>query len=304
MNKNAFANILSAVNKMKEGSSSYADDKDKYWSCETDKLGNGQAVIRFLPSKDGESLPFIRKYSHGFKIGAKWYIDDCRTTIGESCPVCEANNELWNTGVKENQDIVRLRKRKQGFVANILVISDPKNPENEGKAFLWKFGKKIFDKIIDKMQPQFEDEIAINPFDAAEGADFKLRIRQVEGYANYDKSEFASVSDRSAQIDEVLEDIEDLQALIAPENFKSYADQKKRLDSVLSATSPKAARVEDEDVSDEDLKFLSAQKAKAKTVREESSPPWEDDAPKAKPKAAPKTDDPDMDYFASLAADD
>lgn len=306
MNKNAFSNILNAVNKMKEGAG-FNNDKDKYWSCETDKAGNGQATIRFLPSKDGESLPFVRKYSHGFQVGAKWFIDDCRTTIGDNCPVCEANNDLWNTGVKENQEIVRKRKRKQSFIANILVVSDPKNPDNEGKVFMFKFGKKIFDKIVDKMQPEFEDEEAINPFDPNEGCDFKLKIRRVEGYANFDKSEFGDKKDRSDEIEAVLDDMEDLQDLIAPEKFKSYADQKKRLDAVLGAVKGGSRAVEDEEVDDEDLAFLKKASSKPQKPADEE-PPFEveDKKPspsKAKP-AASSDDDEDMDFFRNLADED
>lgn len=311
MSKNAFANILSAVNKMKEGSS-YSSDKDKYWSCETDKAGNGQAVIRFLPSKDGESLPFVRRYSHGFKVGSKWFIDSCRTTLGESCPVCESNGELWNSGNKEDQEIARKRKRKLSFITNILVVSDPKNPDNEGKVFLFKFGKKIFDKIVDKMQPEFDDEDPINPFDPEEGCDFKLKIRQVEGYANFDKSEFSSTSDRSKEISKILEDIEDLQELVSPDKFTSYADQQKRLNGVLGIGGKAKKEESDEDeVDEDDLAFLkkAAAKSKKDEVIEEDVP-FDVDVKKEEPKKKPKPpvtddeDDFDSDFFKSLAEDD
>ena len=305
-NKNAFANILAAVSKMKEGgSSSYQDEKDKYWSCETDKVGNGQATIRFLPTADGEGIPFVRKYSHGFKIGAKWYIDDCRTTIGETCPVCEANSELWNTGDKENQEIVRKRKRKLSFISNIYVVSDPKNPDNEGKVFMFKYGKKIFDKIMDKMQPEFEDEEAVNPFDLETGCDFRLKIRRVEGYANYDKSEFAPVKDRADEVQPLIDaGIEDIQLLIAPEKFTAYDAQKKRMVGVLNALGGASKPEEDDDAA-----FIKkANAVKQKVDLEDDDIPFDVTPQKPKKSApvvkAPAEDDDDMSFFRNLANED
>lgn len=244
MNK-SFSNILDAVNKIKSGSFNN-DDKDKYWNCEVDKAGNGMAVIRFLPAKTDDGLPFVRKFTHAFKHGSKWFIEPCLTTIGEDCPVCNANSELWDTGTKENQEIVRKRKRKQSFISNILVISDPKNPDNEGKVFLFKYGKKIFAKIMDSLEPEFSDETPVNPFDAQTGADFTLKIRQVEGYANYDKSTFATPSDRSKEINKLLDSIDDLQDLISPDKFKSFAEQQKKLMSVIGSVAPKQNDDDDE----------------------------------------------------------
>ena len=302
-NKKAFANILSAVSKMKEGSS-YNNDKELLWSCETDKAGNGQATIRFLPSQDGASLPFVRVYSHGFKVGGKWFIDKCRTTIGDDCPVCNANSVLWETGDKENQEIVRQRKRKLSFYSNILVISDPKNPDNEGKVFQFRYGKKIFDKIVDKMQPQFDDEEAINPFDPAEGCDFKLRIRQVEGYANFDKSEFTSTSDREDEINAVISDATDLQSLVDEAQFTPAADQEKRLKSVLGQAVQKPR---DEDIEESDLAFMKKASSKPKKESDDS----DDDlkslekapAPAKKPKPTEDSDEFDADFFKSLIED-
>ena len=176
---------------------------DRFWKPELDKTGNGYAVIRFLPAVSGEDLPWQRVWSHAFQGPGGWYIENSLTTLNQKDPVSEENTRLWNTGVDSDKEIARKRKRKLSYYANILVVSDPKHPENEGKVFLYKFGKKIFDKITESMQPAFEDEAAINPFDFWKGANFKLKIRKVDGFWNYDKSEFEGVS----QIKESDEDI-------------------------------------------------------------------------------------------------
>jgi hypothetical protein len=302
---NAFANILAAVSKMKEGSGgSYKDEKDKYWSCEQDKAGNGQATIRFLPALSDDGVPFVRKYSHGFKIGGKWYIDDCRTTIGETCPVCEANSVLWDTGIKENQEIVRQRKRKLSFISLVYIVSDPKNPENEGKVFLFKYGKKIFDKIMDKMQPQFDDEEAVNPFDLETGCDFRLKIRKVEGFANYDKSEFAPVKNRNDEVRPIMDaGVEDIAVLVLPEKFTAYDAQKKRLNGVLNAL---AGATKPEEDSDADF-VRKAKAATAKPAFDEDDIPFDTtpQKPKAPVKAAaPVDDDSYMEFFRNLANED
>ena len=173
------------------------DKSDNYWRPEVDKAGNGMATIRFLPAppQDGDdALPWAKVFSHGFQGPGGWFIENCLTTKNEQCPVCEHNNKLWNSGVEANKQVARDQKRKLTYVANVYIVSDPKHPENEGKVKLFKFGKKIFDKITEAMNPAFEDETAINPFDLWEGANFRLKIRKVEGYQNYDKSEFESPS--------------------------------------------------------------------------------------------------------------
>jgi len=170
---------------------------DNFWKPETDKAGNGYAVIRFLPSPavDGEdALPWVKIFDHGFKGPGGWYIENSLTTLNQKDPVSEYNSLLWNSGIEANKGIAREQKRRLKYISNILVIEDSKNPENEGKVFLFRYGKKIFDKITEAMNPQFEDEKAINPFDFWAGANFKLKIRKVEGYQNYDKSEFDSPS--------------------------------------------------------------------------------------------------------------
>jgi len=214
---------------------SYADDR--FWKPTVDKAGNGFAVIRFLPAPNGEELPWVRYWDHGFQgPGGLWYIENSLTSIGQQDPVSEMNTVLWNTGRDEDKQIARDRKRRLHYVSNIQVVSDPGNPANEGKVFLYKFGKKIFDKIMDVMQPQFADEAPVNPFDFWEGANFKLKIQQVAGYRNYDKSEFASVSAVSnddTQLEGIYNNLYSLQDFVDPKNYKSYDELKARLNKVL-----------------------------------------------------------------------
>ena len=220
-------------------SSEGPSNKDNYWKPEVDKAGNGSAVIRFLPASptDGEDgLPWVKVFSHGFQGPGGWLIDNCLTTNSQQCPVCEHNNKLWNSGIEANKTVARNQKRKLNYTANIYVVSDPKHPENEGKVFLFRFGKKIFDKITEAMNPAFEDETPINPFDMWKGADFKLRIRKVAGYQNYDSSEFASQAallDDDSELEKIWKSEHSLKVLLDPKEFKSYDDLKARLDKVL-----------------------------------------------------------------------
>lgn len=214
---------------------------DRFWYPETDKSGNGMAIIRFLPAPavDGEDgLPWVRTFSHGFQGSGGWYIENCLTTINGKCPVCEHNSSLWNSGVESNKEIARKQKRKLTYNSNILVLSDPKNPDNEDKVFLFRFGKKIFDKLTEAMNPEFEDESAINPFDFWKGANFKIKIRQVEGFRNYDKSEFEAPSELLKGEDSELESIwkkeHSLKEFVSESNFKSYDKLKERLSMVLA----------------------------------------------------------------------
>ena len=212
---------------------------DRLWKPEMDKSGNGYAVIRFLPAPEGEDLPWVKLFSHAFQGPGGWYIENSLTTIGGKDPIGELNRELWNSGNESDKDIVRKQKRKLSFYANIYVVKDPANPQNEGGVFLYKFGKKIFDKIMDAMQPEFEDETPINPFDFWEGANFKLKIRKVDGYWNYDKSEFDNPSalfDNDGKIEEVWKSAYPLAEFSASTNFKSYEELKTRLDAVLSGS--------------------------------------------------------------------
>ena len=215
-------------------SNKYQDDR--IWKPELDKTGNGYAVIRFLPATSGEEMPWQRVWSHAFQDKGGWYIENSLTTLNQKDPVSEENTRLWNTGVDSDKEIARKRKRKLSYYSNIFVVSDPKHPENEGKVFIFKFGKKIFDKITEAMQPAFDDETPINPFDFWKGANFKLKIRKVDGYWNYDKSEFEGVS----QIKESDDDIKQiwskqypLNPFVDPSNFKTYDELKEKLNRVI-----------------------------------------------------------------------
>ena len=226
---------------------------ERLWKPEVDKTGNGFAVIRFLPAPESEDLPWAKLYSHAFQGPGGWYIENSLTTTGGKDPVSEYNRELWNSGNESDKDVVRRQKRKLSYYANIYVVQDKANPQNEGGVFLYKFGKKIFDKIMEAMQPEFEDETPINPFDFWQGANFKLKIVKKDGYWNYDKSEFAEVSPLLEDEDalEALWNKEySLVALTAADQFKSYENLKKRLDYVLGAK-PATRRVFDEELEDE-----------------------------------------------------
>ena len=226
---------------------SYVDER--LWKPELDKSGNGYAVIRFLPAVKGEDLPWAKVWNHAFQgPTGQWYIENSLTTLNQKDPVSEHNTRLWNTGLESDKEIARKQKRKLQYFSNIYVVSDAKHPENEGKVFLFRYGKKIFDKITAAMSPEFEDEKAINPFDFWEGANFKLKIRKVDGYWNYDKSEFEDTSklfEDDSEADKVWKSQYSLAEFTAPTNFKSYDELKTRLDAVLSGT-VKVGNVADE----------------------------------------------------------
>ena len=246
---------------------------ERLWKPEVDKAGNGYAVIRFLPAPDGEDLPWVKMYSHAFQGPGGWYIENSLTTLNQKDPCSEFNTSLWNSGVESDKQIARNQKRKLAFYSNIYVVKDPANPENEGKVFLYKFGKKIFDKIMGAMQPEFEDESPLNPFDFWQGADFKVKIKKVAGYWNYDSSEFAAAAPLLKD-DDALEQLwkkeYSLSEIVATDQFKTYDELKKRLESVLrlnqtTVTSP----VVDEEAELEDL-------SEGRTP--EANSPAEDDA--------------------------
>ena len=246
--------LMEELNKISSGDKKDYND-DRFWKPTRDKSDNGYAVIRFLPPVDGEDVHWVRVFNHGFKGRGGWLIDNCPTTIGKKCPVCDANSELWNSGHESDKDIARNRKRRLQYIANIMVIEDSKNPDAEGKVFLYKFGKKIFDKIQEVLQPEFEDEEPMNPFDFWKGANFKIKIRKIGGFVNYDKSEFASPSALVDGDDDALETIwnkqHKLQEFVADDQFKSYNDIKTRLNMVLGGGGRGAAMTANE-VSDED----------------------------------------------------
>ena len=241
------------VKEIEKTSTTRGGADERLWKPELDKSGNGYAVVRFLPAPDGEDLPWAKVYSHAFQGPGGWYIENSLTTIGGKDPVSEYNRDLWNSGNDSDKDVVRRQKRKLSYYSNIYVVKDPVNPHNEGGVFLFKFGKKIFDKLTAAMQPEFEDETPINPFDFWAGANFKLKIRKVDGYWNYDKSEFDSPAP-------LLDDDDALEALwkkeysladfTAQSNFKSYDDLERRLKSVLGQKKAHAPRF-DEELEDE-----------------------------------------------------
>ena len=230
--------ISQALNQTQLKKESYGDDR--IWKCERDKSGNGYAVIRFLPPSEGEDLPWVRIFSHGFQGKGGWYIENSLTTLNQDDPVSEYNRELWNNGTEAGKNQAREQKRRLNYFSNILVIQDPANPENEGRVHLFKYGKKIFDKINDLMNPEYPDENPVNPFDLWTGADFKLKVRMLDGYVNYDKSEFAPSSpiyDNDAELEKLWKSQYKLNELIDPSNFKSYDELKTKLDRILGLTS-------------------------------------------------------------------
>jgi hypothetical protein len=243
--------LVTQVEKMNKSAGS---GDDRLWKPEVDKAGNGYAVIRFLPPPDGEDMPFAKVYSHAFQGPGGWYIENSLTTLGQKDPVSEHNSMLWNNGTDVGKEQARKQKRKLSYVSNIYVVKDPANPQNEGKVFLYKYGKKIFDKIMAAMQPEFEDETPINPFDFWQGANFKLKIKRVAGYWNYDSSEFAiqgPLLDEDDEMEAIWKKQYSLAEFLAPSQFKTYDELKTRLEAVLgksnSRPAPVAEEVEDED---------------------------------------------------------
>ena len=266
---------------------SYVDDR--IWKPTVDKAGNGYAVLRFLPATEGQELPWVRYWDHGFKgPTGLWYIENSLTSIGQPDPVGELNSRLWNTGNDSDKEKARSQKRRLHYVVNALVLQDPSAPQNEGKVFIYMFGKKIFDNIMDSMQPEFADETPVNPFDMWEGADFKLKIRNVEGYRNYDKSEFASASALHGGDDTMLEavynQLYDLGEFTDPKNYKTYDELKAKLGRVLGEEATAGAPT-------------MRQEAQ---VNEPAAP-----APMPTAETIPQTEDDDtMSYFARLANED
>jgi len=240
------AKLVKEVEKLNTNGSS---GDDRLWKLEVDKSGNGYAVIRFLPAPDNEDLPFVKLYSHAFQGPGGWYIENSLTTLGGKDPVSEYNSQLWNNGTDAGKEAARKQKRKLTYISNIYVVKDPANPENEGKVFLYKYGKKIFDKLTAAMQPEFEDEEAIDPFDFWQGANFKLKAKNVAGYRNYDSSEFTAVTpllDDDDALESVWKKENSLKEFVDADQFKSYDDLKKRLEYVLGSKRP-TSTIEEED---------------------------------------------------------
>ena len=272
---------------------------ERLWKPEMDKSGNGYAVIRFLPAPEGEELPWAKMYSHAFQGPGGWYIENSLTTLGQKDPVSEHNRELWNSGLDSDKDTVRKQKRKLSYYANIYVVQDKANPQNEGRVFLYKFGKKIFDKVMEAMQPEYEDETPINPFDFWQGANFKLKLKKVAGYWNYDSSEFAAPSallDDDDALETVWKKQYSLATLIADDQFKSYEQLEKRLKMVLGQKQAPARY--DEELDDESEgrgSFTPEFKSKA------PEPVADFNAPDITPKSNDSDEDDALSYFQKLA---
>lgn len=288
------AKLVKEVEKM---NTSNGSSDERVWKLDVDKSGNGYAVIRFLPAPEGEDLPFVKVYSHAFQGPGGWLIDQCLTTINQKCPVCEHNSGLWNNGTDAGKEVARKQKRKLTYVSNIYVVKDPANPENEGKVFLFKYGKKIFDKLTAAMQPEFEDEEAIDPFDFWQGANFKLKAKNVAGYRNYDSSEFAnpgSLLDDDDALEAIWKKQYSLAEFISPDQFKSYEELKTRLSSVLGT---KGSTYIDNEVEDEE-----DYRGPAPSLDEDLRSELNNLKPTRQAPASTEDDDDDaLSYFARLA---
>ena len=276
---------------------SYNDDT--MWKPELDKSGNGYAVVRFLPTPDGEEMPWVSYFDHGFQGPGGWYIEKSLTTLNKQDPVSEYNTQLWNTGIEANKEIARKQKRRLHYVSNVYVVSDPKNPDNEGKVFKYRFGKKIFEALKEAISPAFEDEKAINPFDLRdEGANFKIKIRKVDGYWNYDKSEFDSAAPLFTdenRLNDIYKSVHSLSGIIAPSEFKSYEELKEKLDRVLGLQGT-VSNSTAESVA-EDMEEVPWSNVNTETVAEE---PVISSAETTSPQVE---EDDAMDYFKKLAQD-
>ena len=292
--KKSLEALTAELNKISNKDSGKKGD-DRFWTPTVDKAGNGYAVIRFLPPPRNEDVPFVRVFDHGFQGPGGWYIENSLTTLGKNDPVTEYNSKLWNSGIEANKEIARKQKRRLHFISNIYVVTDSGNPDNEGKVFLYKYGKKIFDKLKEASEPQFADEEAINPFDLWSGANFKLKIRNLEGYRNYDKSEFDNpkpLFDDDDKLKEIYDKEYPIQEFLDPKNFKSYEELKARLTKVLSESSTihsKSDKAENEELAWNDEEIV--------------------ETPKTKTAAAPKIaaieedeDDESLEFFKKMAA--
>ena len=273
---------------------------ERLWKLEVDKAGNGYAVIRFLPAPEGEELPWAKVWSHAFQGPGGWYIENSLTTLGQKDPVSEYNRLLWNSGTDSDKDLARKQKRKLTYIANIYVVKDPTNPHNEGQVFLYKFGKKIFDKITAAMQPEFEDEEAIDPFDFWQGANFKLKAKNVAGYRNYDSSEFAAqgaLLDDDDAMEAIWKKQHSLEEFVKPDQFKTYEELEKRMNAVLNPSA--TSRRVDPDTFDEQEEVVM--KSRQQQREEERIVPSKPDFNSPDIKASSDDDDDALSYFQRLA---
>ena len=282
------AKLVKEVEKMNNNG---ASGDERTWKLDVDKSGNGYAVIRFLPAPEGEDLPFVKLYSHAFQGPGGWYIENSLTSLGQKDPVSEYNTQLWNNGTDAGKETARKQKRKLTYMSNIYVVKDPANPDNEGKVFLFKYGKKIFDKLTAAMQPEFEDEEAIDPFDFWQGANFKLKAKNVAGYRNYDSSEFAAQSpllDDDDALEALWKKELSLAEIVAADQFKSYDDLKRRLNYVLGNTAPR----QDSEVEDE-VEIIERERAEQEVTAAANST--------SRSVTADADEDDALSYFAKLA---
>jgi hypothetical protein len=281
----------------KQTQNKYEDTR--FWKPTVDEAGNGYAEIRFLPATEGQELPWVRYFDHFFKgPTGQWYVEKSLTTLGNNDPVSEYNSRLWNSGIDEDKEIARKQKRRLHHVSNIVVISDPANPQNEGKVFLYDYGKKIFDKIMDKMQPEFPGEEPINPFDFWNGANFQLKIRNVAGYRNYDKSEFKSPSALyeadETKLEAAYNSMHEVTEFTDPSSYKSYEELKARLETVLGQSTGAGATVKNESLA-QTAEAVSPKAAEPQVIQS---------APEPEIVASTDDDDDTLSYFAKLAAED
>ena len=284
------------VKEVEKVNNSSGGGDERLWKPELDKSGNGFAVIRFLPAPDKEEIPWAKLYTHAFQGPGGWYIENSLTTVGGKDPVSDYNRELWNSGNESDKDVVRKQKRKLSYYSNIYVVKDPTNPANEGKVFLFKYGKKIFDKIMEAMQPEFEDESPINPFDFWQGANFKLKIVKKDGFWNYDKSEFDSVApllDDDDALEAIWKKEYSLAAVTAADQFKSYEDLERRLKYVLGKKPAQSRFIPDEELEDESEGYNSRPVAEETVTKAVSTP-----TPST---TVDKDEDDALSYFQKLA---
>jgi len=290
--KSKVTNLDDLIRKMDDQTKKESYKDDRFWRPELDKSGNGFAVIRFLPEITGEDLPWVKYYTHAFNGPGGWYIENCLTSLGQKDPVSELNTQLWNSGVESDKNIARERKRKINYVSNIYVVSDSTNPQNEGKVFLFRYGSKIFEKLQEVMKPEFKDEEAINPFDFWKGANFRLKIRKVAGYTNYDKSEFDSASPLlggdDAKLEQLWKSEHSLKEFIDPKNYKSYDELKDRLYEVLGG-----------DIRASATNSATAESVDSEELQEKRSIPIKSKKPIAEEDVSETTDA--LDYFSKLA---